>query len=626
VRSTSRERGRSRLGTVSAEMIWGGCVVAAVVAGVVVARPGPENGPLPTTINDFFGPGTQPETLEEALVVAESCRFCHGDYDEEHEPFTRWAASMMGQAARDPIFYACLSVANQDAAFVGDMCLRCHAPNAWLEGRSDPPDGSALTGADFQGVSCSVCHRMVDPIYIEGNPPADLEVLALLDDLPVHEHSGQYVIDHEDRRRGPFQLEEKFPWHKWEESPYHQSSNMCANCHDVSNPVFTRQEDGSYALNELDEPHPTHNKYDQFPLERTWSEWSESDFADGPVELGGRFGGNKTAVSSCQDCHMPDSSGVACAPGFGGEFRDDLPQHNFNGANSWVLGAIRDLYDDDETFLTEQSVADSIQRNKDMLAAAADLDVSEDDGTLTVRVTNFSGHKLPTGYPEGRRMWVNVKFKDAGGNVIDERGHYDFETATLTTGNTKVYEAKLGLDQSMADLTGLPPGESFHFALNNTYVKDNRIPPMGFTNEGFEAVQAAPVDYTYDDGQHWDDTSYDLPPGAASAEVTLYHQTTSREYIEFLRDENTTDDNGQVAYDLWLAHGKSEPVTMATATLDLAGCAADVNGDGVLNVLDFVAFQIAWQAQTPEGDCDANGIYNVLDFVCYQQLYQAGCP
>ena len=56
-----------------------------------------------------------------------------------------------------------------------------------------------------------------------------------------------------------------------------------------------------------------------------------------------------------------------------------------------------------------------------------------------------------------------------------------------------------------------------------------------------------------------------------------------------------------------------------------AGCPADVNGDGNLNVLDFVAFQLLWQAQDPGADCDANAEFNVLDFVCFQQLFVEGC-
>ena len=55
-------------------------------------------------------------------------------------------------------------------------------------------------------------------------------------------------------------------------------------------------------------------------------------------------------------------------------------------------------------------------------------------------------------------------------------------------------------------------------------------------------------------------------------------------------------------------------------------CAADFDGDGSLSVLDFVAFQTAFQAGDGAADCDGSGELNVLDFVCYQQAFQAGCP
>lgn len=56
------------------------------------------------------------------------------------------------------------------------------------------------------------------------------------------------------------------------------------------------------------------------------------------------------------------------------------------------------------------------------------------------------------------------------------------------------------------------------------------------------------------------------------------------------------------------------------------GCIADCDGNGQLNILDFVCFQQEWQQQTPLGDCDGNGVYNILDFVCFQGEFQAGCP
>jgi PKD repeat protein len=122
----------------------------------------------------------------------------------------------------------------------------------------------------------------------------------------------------------------------------------------------------------------------------------------------------------------------------------------------------------------------------------------------------------------------------------------------------------------VAPVLGLPAGVSFHFVLNNQVYSDNRIPPRGFTNEAFEQIQSPVVGYSYPDNQYWDDTEYHLPAETARVEVTLNYQTTSKEYIEFLRDANVTNDSGQVLYDLWNTTGKSAPVAMASAVEDLA--------------------------------------------------------
>lgn len=69
----------------------------------------------------------------------------------------------MSQAACDPLFYACLAIAEQDAPGSSDLCIRCHTPQGWLEGRSVPTDGSALNVSDREGVTCDFCHKMVKP-------------------------------------------------------------------------------------------------------------------------------------------------------------------------------------------------------------------------------------------------------------------------------------------------------------------------------------------------------------------------------------------------------------------------------------------------------------------------------
>ena len=531
------------------------------------------------------------------MFPAAICAQCHASYST-NAPVDSWRQSMMGQAARDPVWHAAMAIAEQDAGAGGDLCIRCHSPSGWVEGRSVPTDGSALTGPDYDGVTCHTCHRMVDPIYEPGvSPGVDLAILNpanLGGMVPTEPHGGTYVLDPLDRRRGPFDLGGAGP-HPWLESPFHQESLLCATCHDVSNPVFDRvggstpAASDTYVPNEMDEPHPTQDKYDMFPIERTFSEWAQSAFAAGPIEMEGRFGGNKTAVSSCQDCHMPDTTDRGCS--LGGPIRQDMPPHFFAGANTWVMQSVLNLDESnllwltfEESSLTQQEVDDAIARNVDMLTRAADLKVTRDEDRLNVRVVNQTGHKLPTGYPEGRRMWLNVRVFDELDQIVAEYGHYDFATATLTTHDTEVYECKLGLDANMAAATGLPAGVSFHFVLNNQIYKDNRIPPRGFTNAGFESVQAGPVGASYADGQYWDDTVFDLPCDATRAEVRLYYQTTSREYIEFLRDENTTTDRGDIAYDEWVASGKSAPALMGTAAIDL-----DCNGNGVLDHCDILA-------------------------------------
>lgn len=602
-----------------------------IVGFASAANAGDPQTQVPTTLNDFAMPGTQPNMLEKGheIAGAETCASCHGFFDPAHDQYSTWSASMMGQAMRDPLFLASMTIANQDAAFAGDLCLRCHTPGGWLEGRSTPTDGSALNDVDKQGVSCNACHRMVDPDYKPGiSPFVDLAILNTLGpDVPTPSqvHSGAFVVDTQDRRRGPYDEGPNFFYHDWEQSPFHQTSEMCAACHDVSNPVFTRQPDGTYALNDMDTPHETNNVYDTFPVERTYSEWLMSDFAQGPIAIGDRYETTLTEVSSCQDCHMPEADVQAC------RFEDSRPNastHSFNGGNNWVLNAIRNIETNDfVTGLLPELVAQSVERTEEMLRDASDMELSMVGSDLNVRIINQTGHKLPTGYPEGRRMWINVQFLDAKNTIVSELGAYDSNTALLTAADTKVYEAKLGPDQAVSDATGVPAGPNFHFVLSNVRYKDNRIPPRGFTNANFELIGSEPVAYTYADGDYWDDTQYAVPTGATKATVRVYYQSTSKEYIEFLRDENVTDNKGQVIYDQWVLTGMSPIVEMDVDTFNFpVACPADLTGDGMLNFFDVSAFLGAFAANDPIADFTGDGLYNFFDVSAFLSAFAAGCP
>lgn len=603
-----------------AEVLWA-TGLAIVAAGTAVTIAG-----LPTNLDDFFGPGTQPNELNIPLHDSNDCATCHGGFDEEHEPFRPWNASPMGQSARDPLFWAAVAIANQDAPASGDTCLRCHAPGGWLEGRSTPTDGSSLTGIDFQGVSCHFCHRMVDPENLAGAPAEDTAILAGLTTAIPSLHSGNYVVDPEDRRRGPYELVDFFV-HEWLQAPFQSASEMCATCHDVSNPLFERQMDGTYALGTLMTPAASNSPATQFPEQRTYSEWLASDFADGPIDMTGRFGGTNPFVSSCQDCHMPDAEGVGC---IFGEFRDDLPQHQMNGGNAWLLNAVRELYPDTETNLDDDSVARSIARTVGMLVNASDMELSIDGADLAVKVINESGHKIPTGYPEGRRIWVNVQFYDSMDVLIAERGAYDSATAILSTADTKVYEMKLGVSTDVAAQAGVPAGEGFHLILSNEVLKDNRIPPRGFTNAEFDALQIAPVGQVFADGENFDITNFTIPAGAASADVRIFYQSTTKEYVEFLRDNNTTNTDGQTMYDVWVTTGKAAPIEMDFDTITFGGgCnAADIAEPfGVLDLADLQTFIAAFLGQDPIADIAAPfGVYDLADLQLFVSTFLGGCP
>ncbi len=527
-------------------------------------------GIVATTLRDFHQPGTQPFGAG-SFEASTQCVTCHGGYNTAVEPGHNFKGTMMAQAARDPLFFACLAVAEQDAPSSGDLCLRCHTPFGWLLGRSNPTDGSQLTALDRDGVACDFCHRVVDPIYKPGiSPIEDQAVLSLLPpaDVPAGYFNGQFVVDPNPRKRGPFS--DALELHPRLESPLHRSSDFCGTCHDVSNPVFAHTGGADYAPGPLDQPAASFASSDLMPLERTYSEWKYSGYPAGVYAPD--FAGNKPdgTVSTCQDCHLRDVSGPGCNDP-GAPNRPDLPLHDMTGGNSWIPPIVASLYPGETDPAALQAGA---QRAVSMLQKAAALGmtyaVEGDSFRALVTVTNRTGHKLPTGYPEGRRMWLHVVARDVGGQKVFESGAYDAGTGVLSmTPEPIVYEVKLGVSPGLGGAVGIPSGPSFHFTLNDTIVKDNRIPPVGFTNAAYAGFGGAPVDPhfpgpgpRYPDGENWDVAEYPLPPTAHSVAVRLLYQTTSKEYVEFLRDVNTTNSAGQDLYDLWASNGRGAPVEM----------------------------------------------------------------
>ena len=622
-------------------------------------------------------PGTQPQEIN-SLESPDKCDNCHTPSITDH-----WRGNMMANAGRDPIFWATVAIAEQDFDGVGDLCIRCHSTGGWLAGRSTPTDGSGLAAGDSDGVECDFCHKMTNPDDSEymgeqfppfiandvGDPGSDPG------NVVAYSGSGMASMWGNNDKLGPYTDAEAR--HQWMPSQFHRSPDFCGTCHDVSNSAVgdlahnngtQLTADPVTASGILGGPVEDKAAFNNVPykygiVERTFSEYKSgllsqtlvSDYNSLPIELrtgaiadayqnallagtGGNYEDGTSRYFSCQTCHMRPVIGIGCDKN-GVPTRSDLPLHDMTGGNYWMPVAIQYLDNLGKLRLgggltTVQSAAlvDGAVRARQQLNMASSLDVS--DNTLTV--TNLTGHKLITGYPEGRRMWLNIKWYDSNNEMIREDGGYgpigvsitnpaggpDIEIESildLHDPNTKIYEAHYGMTQEWASqliqvngdhygpiildydrYTGVPgltidqlaqtePGtahETFHFVLNNTVIQDNRIPPYGMNYEEARKRNALPVPANQygDPGpvgsyDHSDEITLNPPPGAETATIEMLYQPTSWEYIQFLYLGNNKQNaflanEGDYMLDAWLNTGMAAPHVMASAIwTNTSGCA-----------------------------------------------------
>jgi len=515
---------------------------------------------LNTTSADFILPGTQPNQLNTPLLDSKDCDTCHSApiYD-------RWRGSVMSQAGRDPLMWAALAASNNVVPASGELCLRCHIPNGWFAGHSQDPTGGSMTTPDLRnGISCQLCHRLVDPAPPLGSSDQASAIDALIrqnltNPIPANAiGNAMLIVDPNDNRRGPFELPDEFNYHTAYQTNFLSQtsdavtrSRLCGSCHNVFNPLLSWDASRNQYWPNRGTPQATTAAPPYYPIETTFSEWLASDYATPQGVYAPQFAGAKAdgIVRACQDCHLTRSSGFAADPAFNPLERDCrttgcLPTHDLLGANTWLpqlllnadwrLNALSD-----RAYLEQNRLATQSFLSK---AATLRVELLEEGNNKLARVTliNESGHKLPTGYPEGRRMWLNLRAYDQEGNLVQEFGAYNPTTGEVAN-DTKIYEVLQGITPELAGLLGIEAGHSFHFLLNNTVIKDNRIPPRGFTNARFDQDGLRPVGATYQDGQYWDTTDFIVPTATERLVVTLYYQTASSEYLEFLRRNGGLD-------------------------------------------------------------------------------------
>jgi len=616
-----------------------------------------------------------------------------GNGEPQDEPWTGWSGAGMANAGRDPIFWATMAIAEQDFDGAGDLCIRCHSTGGWYGGRSSPTDGSGLAASDSDGVDCDACHMMTNVDNSEHLGEMVSPFIANCSSDPAVPDkkcdsfsegfygSGMLSLWAGSEKLGPYQ--NTAARHQDMQSAFHRSVDFCGSCHDVSNSVVGDLAPGNgtqagapQVLSSQDnnggEPNlggPVEEKaafnnppYAYGIVERTFSEYKSSalpttlvsEFSALPADLklaggslevtyqaallagtGGNYEDGDPRYYSCQSCHMRPtrSAGANKANAL---IRPDLPGHDHAGGNYWLADMIR--YQDANGLLRlggnlsarQLSALDLGQlRAVNHLRQAASLVVEGD----MLKVINLTGHKLITGYPEGRRMWLNIKWYDNIDQLIREDGAYgplvdeanqpvmvenpaggpDVQVESLLDlqdPNTRIYETHYAItrewagtllaagkpaglvlsynrfsgeeETTLGELAGQPAGayhETFHFVLNNTVTLDNRIPPYGMDYDVAKKRNVLPVpeDQYGSPGeggiyQYWDQLNLSelKPKNAVSAEIHLLYQGTSWEYIQFLEEANEGDDPAEGGNEFLGAEGKNMLSTWINAEVPVA--------------------------------------------------------
>ncbi|MFO0725891.1 MAG: hypothetical protein U1E65_19055 [Myxococcota bacterium] len=492
-----------------------------------------------------------------------------------------WVGSPMGHAVRDPVYLAAIDVAEVDLPGVGDLCLRCHAPEAWLALRCIPSDGSRILPTD-SGITCSACHRMVD----------------------TYGRDGQFLVADDDVMRGPWG--NAIPDHPTARSDFLSSSRLCSTCHNLVNPFMPRRDPADGSRMGI-----------YFSEQTTYSEWLASDYA----LPGGR---------SCIDCHMERDQGPVATTG---PSRSDRSNHLLSGSNVFLLDAMKTL---EPGLGLSAALEQGKAATRETLKKAASLQLVQPPGSLArgqeaelvLRVTNLSGHKLPTGYPE-QQVFVSLHSTalglDRGGlDPVSREPKDPLETYRTVQGQHDV-------------------GPSPHLALCDTVFSDNRIPPLGMVS----TTTIAPVGKNYPEATpghlaHWDDVRFsvrvpcDFVGGDVDLELGLYHLSLPQHYVNYLEGVTpASTPRGQRLRAAWsAAPAQPEEIAILRVRIPVQGqsCAdAGTLTDAALEPPDAGGgaedARVADAGTAPHsGGCSCARLRDRLDFWAFLLLVAPGVP
>ncbi len=473
-----------------------------------------------------------------------SCRGCHGydplkvasiDIDSNDiNVFDDWKATMMANSAKDPFWRAKVShevlINPGHTVDIENKCTSCHAPmghyTAMFNGDTHYSMMDLLNDTlGLDGVSCGICHQLsATNLGEQFSGEMTLDTFRIL--------HGQYF--------GPFAAPmDLYVGFLPVYGPHISDAGICAPCHTLV--TKTADLDGNYTGN-------------TFVEQATYHEWLNSDY--------------NVQNISCQKCHVPRvEEGVIISANYSFlDYRSPFGKHEFAGANTFMLQLMKENKDALGIDATDANFDSTLHYTYQMLQNQTldmelNLDAVENDTAyFSVKVTNKAGHKFPSGYPS-RRAFIEFIAKDDMGNILFKSGvlqadaevegqdphfepHYDI---IRKEDEVQIYEMVI------ADVN-----DQFSTLLEraNSSLKDNRLPPLGFskTHEVYDTtlvVGKADVDPNFNidengmEGNASDIVHYHVAlngyEGLADVTAKVYYQSLPPKWMEEMFAESTPE-------------------------------------------------------------------------------------
>lgn len=498
---------------------------------------GPKQGDEGPTDPKVGLPGLPPEPgdhpVHGVFSSSRTCEYCHVTDEgvlqsasgESVAPPDLWGSSMMAFSSRDPYWLAQFNhelksyPSAKDA--ISDKCTRCHAPALndihrksgepiAFESITEGKDAIAALGRE--GVTCTVCHQITDKNFGKQESfRGEFEI-------------GQDRIiwgPHEDPLTGPMKQDVRYTPTA---SQHILSSEQCATCHTVISNAF--DENGKMTGPD-------------FPEQVPYLEWKNSMFP--------------AAKQSCQSCHSPRTGRdgkafttvLSIRPGQLKTQRE-VGDHGFLGANAYMLELLAENRSWAGIYVDKGEMLDSAKKSQALLETSVALNVegTPSEGEIVVTLKNQVGHKFPTAYPT-RRVWIELIAKNSKGKTIFHSGKYNKYGRIVHHKKLEPHYAKIESDKETQIYESVrvnAKGKVTHSLLDSVgWKKDNRILPMGWSDEHEDAKWSRPVgtdkDSDFKAGQ--DSVRYAIPTSAKEVQVKLWYQSIPPSSIDNFRKHPT---------------------------------------------------------------------------------------